>query len=92
MLSALIGAGASLASSLFKTSSDKKSAKKAAAQNYAQQKEFAQNSIRWKKEDAERAGIHPLYALGANTNSFAPTSVGTSSDFSGLAQAGQDIG
>lgn len=28
------------------------------------QKEFAQNGVRWKVEDARRAGIHPLAALG----------------------------
>lgn len=26
---------------------------------------FAKNSIRWRVDDAKRAGIHPLYALGA---------------------------
>lgn len=40
--------------------------------NYAAQKEFAQNGIRWRVEDAKRAGIHPLYALGASTGSFSP--------------------
>lgn len=40
--------------------------------NYSAQKEFAQNGIRWRVEDAKRAGIHPLYALGANTASFSP--------------------
>lgn len=42
------------------------------------QKEFAQNGIQWKVKDAEAAGIHPLYALGANTTSFSPISVGSS--------------
>ena len=40
--------------------------------NYNAQKEFAQNGIRWRVEDAKRAGIHPLYALGASTSSFSP--------------------
>ncbi|AXL15117.1 DNA pilot protein [Microviridae sp.] len=43
-----------------------------AGMNYEAQKEFAQNGIRWKVEDAKRAGIHPLYALGASTNGFTP--------------------
>lgn len=57
------------------------------------QRTFAENGIRWKVQDAERAGIHPLYALGANTVSYAPTSLGTqpASLGSGLAAAGQDI-
>lgn len=51
------------------------------------QKEFAQHGIRWKVKDAQKAGIHPLYALGANTMSYAPVSVGT--DF---ASVGQNLG
>lgn len=44
--------------------------------NYELQKEFAKNGIRWRTEDAQAAGIHPLYAIGANTNSGSPISVG----------------
>lgn len=51
------------------------------------QKEFAQNGIQWKVEDAKKAGIHPLYALGANTMSYSPTTVGTD-----LAGVGQNLG
>lgn len=47
-----------------------------AANNIALQKEFAQQGIRWKVEDAKAAGVHPLYALGASTHSFSPVSVG----------------
>ena len=65
----LLGAGASLLGGLF----DDNSAKKQAQQNYAQQKEFAQKGIGWKVEDAKASGIHPLYALGAQTHSFTPT-------------------
>lgn len=36
-----------------------------------QQRDFAQNSIQWRVKDAAKAGIHPLYALGAQpTQSF----------------------
>ncbi len=48
--------------------------KAAANMNINAQKEFAQNGIRWRVEDAKAAGIHPLYALGASTNSFSPVS------------------
>lgn len=96
MLGALIGAGASLASSLLgKSASDKanKQQMEMADKNIALQKEFAQSGIQWKTEDARKAGIHPLYALGANTVSFSPVSVGSSvPDFSGIASAGQDLG
>lgn len=87
MLGALISAGASLASSFL----GNKSAEKAREKESAQQREFAQNGIQWKVQDAKNAGVHPLYALGANTVSYSPQSVG-GSDFSGLASAGQDIG
>lgn len=81
MLSALIGLGGSLASGLF--------GKSAADKNIKMQKQFAQNGIQWKVEDAKKAGIHPLAALGSQTHSFSPVAAG---DFSGLSQAGQDLG
>ena len=43
-----------------------------AEDNIKYQKEFAQKGIRWKVADAKKAGVHPLYALGANTVSFTP--------------------
>lgn len=61
-----------------------------ANKNIAAQKEFAQNGIRWRVEDAKRAGIHPLYALGATTNSFSPVS-GYGGDF-GLSDAAANFG
>lgn len=32
--------------------------------NHAYQKEFAQNGLQWTVEDAKKAGINPLYAVG----------------------------
>lgn len=52
------------------------------------QKKFAQKGIQWKVADAEKAGIHPLYALGANTVAYNPVSVGVPD----LGSMGQDIG
>ncbi len=40
--------------------------------NYEQQKEFAQNQIQWRTQDAQAAGVHPLFAMGAQTQSFTP--------------------
>lgn len=64
------------------------------------QERFARSGIQWRVEDAKAAGIHPLYALGANTSSYSPSpiSVGTApvaADTglgSAVAAAGQDIG
>lgn len=61
-----------------------------ADQNIALQREFAQKGIQWKVADAKKAGVHPLYALGAQTHSFSPVSVG---DVAGaLSDAGQHLG
>lgn len=40
------------------------------------QKEFAQNGISWRVNDARNAGIHPLAALGANVSSGPTMAVG----------------
>jgi len=61
--------------------------------NMNMQREFAQNGIKWKVDDAMRSGVHPLFALGANTNSFSPVSIGsTQSDTSWASRAGQNLG
>lgn len=96
MLGALLGAGASILGSMFsKKSADKANQQQAAMaeKNIALQKEFAQNGLQWKAEDARKAGIHPLYGIGAQTTSFSPVSVGSSlPDWSGLSDAGQNLG
>lgn len=52
------------------------------------QHKFAHNAIQWKVKDAQKAGVHPLYALGAPTMSYSPVSIGGASNFS---EVGQDI-
>lgn len=88
MLGSLISAGSSLLGGLFGS----KSKDEAAEKNAALQKEFAQNSLQWKAADAKKAGIHPVYAMGAPT--YTPSSVydGSSPVGQSLASAGQDIG
>jgi hypothetical protein len=54
-----------------------------------QQMDLAKNSIQYRVADAERAGIHPLYALGAPTLS---TSHVTSSMGQGVADAAGHLG
>lgn len=87
MLPALISAGANILGGIL----GNKANKEARANEYKQQKEFATQGIRWKVADAKAAGIHPLYAMGANTVSYSPQSVG-GPDFSYLGDAGQNIG
>lgn len=97
MLGALIGAGANLIGGMLGRSAQQEAnetAQRNADRNIALQKEFAQTGIQWKVEDAKKAGIHPLYALGASTTSFSPVSVGSVPETglaSGIAAAGQDI-
>lgn len=86
MLPALISAGANIVGGFL----GKQSAEKNAERNIKLQKDFAQQGIRWKVADAKAAGIHPLAALGAQTTSFSPISVGNPLG-EGLASAGQDI-
>lgn len=53
------------------------------------QKQFAQKGIQWRVADATKAGLHPLAALGANTASFSPVSVGDMS--APLESMGQNV-
>lgn len=65
-----------------------------AANNVQLQRDFAQMGIQWKVEDANRAGIHPLYALGAQTHSFSPVSIGdqpTTNYARDMGAMGQDL-
>lgn len=63
--------------------------RKAVHEQMDAQREFAQMGIRWKVDDAKAAGIHPLYALGAQTHSYSPVSVGGGGNW--LGEMGQDI-
>ncbi len=69
-----------------------KAEKKMAAKERDLQREFAQHGLSWKVADAEAAGVHPLYALGAATQGYKPLSVGTAGTMGrGIQQAGQSF-
>jgi len=97
MLESLLGAGVKLLGGfLGKSSQDdaNRIAQENAERNIALQREFAQNAIQWKVADAQKAGIHPIYALGGSTTSFSPVSVGVSGAnplASALGDMGQDV-
>lgn len=83
--SALIGGASSILGGALSSLSGNNSQRR----EYARQKEFAQNQIQWRAADAEKAGIHPLAALGANVTSYTPQSV-FGSDF-GFSDFGQNL-
>lgn len=67
----------------------------AAQKNRQMQMHFAEHGIRMRVADAKKAGIHPIYALGAQTPTYTPTSQTFTPETgvaAGLAAAGQDIG
>lgn len=66
-------------------SSDKKKDRKLQA-------DAMQHGISWRVADAKRAGVHPLYALGAPTFSPSPVSTGGYDLPSALGDMGQNIG
>lgn len=55
---------------------------------WKKQKKMAQNQIQWRVADAKKAGIHPLYALGAAPMHYS-SSVGT--DSTRFQEFGQDL-
>lgn len=66
------------------------------AQNIAEQEKFAKTGIQWKVADAKAAGINPLAALGAATQSFsnvvAPEAKASPALGNAIGAAGQNIG
>lgn len=80
----------SAAASVYGGRQANKANKAMAAQQEALQREFAQQGIRWKVADAKAAGLHPLYAIGAQGAQYSPVSY---SDSMGpaIAQAGQQL-
>jgi hypothetical protein len=86
---AMITAGGALAGGAMSDRSARISASKQRQMDI----EFAKNQIQWKVADAKKAGLHPLYALGAS-GSYAPTNIiqGQSTTGSQLGAAASAIG
>ena len=59
--------------------------------NYDAQKEFAQNSIQWRVQDAQKAGIHPLYAMGQSPGYTPSSTFETNTMGEAVAQAGNSF-
>lgn len=85
---------AALATSFVGGRNAERNSKAAAEAAVDHQREFAQHGVRWRVEDAKAAGVHPLFALGAQTPSFSPVqqSFDTGSGVADhLSRLGQDI-
>lgn len=82
----LISAGSSLLGGLFGS----KKAKQQNDDNVKYQKQFAQHGLSWRVDDARRAGIHPVAALGAQGASYSPSAV-VDPMGDAMASAGQSI-
>lgn len=67
-------------------------ANKSWQRNYEAQKEFAQNSIQWRVQDAKLAGINPYAAIGGQTPGYTPQDSSYTTGYQGaLSQAGNRI-
>lgn len=92
----VIGAAGGIASSLFGSSSQKKANEQnlqLAREQLAYQKELAHNQVQWRVEDAKKAGLHPLAALGVSPMSYSPVSgSAVGADYSGVGQSLQQMG
>lgn len=60
--------------------------------DYQRQKEFAQNSMQWKAEDAKKAGFHPLAALGTMSANYTPSASAGGGIGDALMNTGQAVG
>lgn len=63
-----------------------RAAESAGNKNADLQRQFAQNGVRWRVEDAKKAGIHPLAALGMTGASASPVYVGSNFDGGSMGQ------
>lgn len=82
----LIGAGASL----FGGKKSRDAQRELNQQNIDYQNIMATEGIRLRVEDAKAAGVHPLYALGAQSPQFAP--VGPAASYDDYGDAGRHLG
>lgn len=98
-LAAALSAGGSLLGGLFAGAGQKAGGKmsakatlKANQQNLKYQMLFAKKGLRWKINDARKAGVAPLAALGAQGQSFSPSFVGATQAGQGVADAAASMG
>lgn len=72
----ITGAAIGAVGSLIGSKKNTEASMKAAAMNARLQEKFAKHGVRWRVQDAQAAGIHPLAALGMNPTQATPVHVG----------------
>lgn len=100
LIGAAISGAASLAGGFLNSSATKRQNEQAnalAQQNMKMQKQFAQEGLTWKIDDAIRNAdkVHPIYSLGSAGPTFTPVSANFAADHSignAVSSAGQDLG
>lgn len=78
IIGSFLGAGLNTGLQFLQNNLNQKHDLKMQNNNYNFQKEFAQNGIQWRANDARAAGIHPLAAMGANVSQGPSMAVGNS--------------
>lgn len=90
--SALAGAGLGFIGDMYGSHLNRRESRAAEARNREMQEQFARNGLRWRMEDAQAAGIHPLAALGFNPSQPSPVAVGDTGVGDAYSRLGQNIG
>jgi len=84
---AAVGAAVDAISSWHSGKKNREAVNHANESNADLQRSFAQQGIQWRVNDAKAAGLHPLYALGANISGASPSfTVGAGPDYSSMGQ------
>lgn len=86
----MIGAGISALGGILGGERRNAAAEAAQARSEALQREFAQSGIQWRVADAQKAGVHPLFALGGSGATYSPPSIMVGDD--GLGGALHEMG
>lgn len=97
MIGSLISAGTNLLGGFLNRSATEKANQQRVAlaqQQMDEQRHYATHGIRMRVKDAQKAGIHPLFALGASTSSYTPQTVGVEAETGigdSMVRMGQDL-
>lgn len=88
LLGAIVGGASSIIGGILGNNSQEKANELNAMMQY----KAMTKGIQYRVADANKAGVHPLFALGAQTYNWQPSAVGSTALGEGIANAGQQIG